>query len=150
MSVAVQPGRMGRTDADGADHDEYRAVLLYHPDDTYAPAAAKAVRRRPDVGALRRDDPIARSFLDAQFETPPAAVVLVDAWDGRVSVGRPAARDLVERAGMTGVITAIAETDDARDDESDLELTASARGIVDRLFDAASDVTDDAIDGREE
>ena len=79
---------------------EYDAVLIFDGDCPFCSAAATAMRRCGDVGAVGWDDETAQSFLDAQFGEAPFALVLVDGADETVYVGRDAAEELCNRAGM--------------------------------------------------
>lgn len=78
----------------------YRGVLIYDGECPFCSAAASALRRVRDVGAVPWSDETAQSFLVAQFEEAPFALVLADADEGRVYVGRDAAREFCERAGV--------------------------------------------------
>ncbi len=79
---------------------EFDAVLVYDGDCPFCSAAATAMRRLPQVGAVAWDDDAAQSFLRAQFGAVPFALVFVDVEAERVYVGREAARELCERAGL--------------------------------------------------
>lgn len=79
---------------------ETDVVLIYDGDCPFCSAAATAMRRLDDVGAVAWDDPAAQSFLEAQFGETPFALVLVDRPAETVYVGREAARELCERAGV--------------------------------------------------
>lgn len=79
---------------------EYRGVLIYDGECPFCSAAASALRRVRDVGAVPWGDEAAQAFLVAQFEEAPFALVLADAGEERVYVGREAARELCERAGV--------------------------------------------------
>lgn len=79
---------------------EYDAVLIYDGDCPFCSAASSALRRARGVGAVAWDDPPARSFLAAQFDDVPFALVLADGEAGTVYVGRDAAEELCDRAGL--------------------------------------------------
>jgi hypothetical protein len=79
---------------------DYHGVLIYDGECPFCSAAASALRRVEDVGAIEWADDPAQSFLDAQFGETPFALVFADADAERVYVGREAARELCERAGM--------------------------------------------------
>lgn len=83
---------------------EYSAVLVFDGDCPFCSAAASALRRVRGVGAVPWGDDAAQSFLDAQFDETPFALVFVDDEEGRVYVGREAARELCERAGMPTLV----------------------------------------------
>ncbi|WP_135851261.1 DCC1-like thiol-disulfide oxidoreductase family protein [Halorussus salinus] len=79
---------------------DYHAVLVYDGECPFCSAAATALRRLDGVGAIAWDDEPARRLLEAQFGETPFALVLVDGREECVYVGREAARELCERAGM--------------------------------------------------
>lgn len=79
---------------------DYHAVLVYDGECPFCSAAATALRRVEGVGAIAWDAESAQAFLDAQFGETPFALVFADAREERVYVGRDAARELCERAGM--------------------------------------------------
>ena len=99
---------------------DYHAVLVYDGECPFCSAAASALRRLPGVGAIAWDEKSVQSFLRAQFgDTPsdssdeprltafgetPFALVLADGEEETVYVGREAARELCERAGMPVLI----------------------------------------------
>lgn len=78
----------------------FDGVLVFDGDCPFCSAAATAVRRVDGVGAVAHGDPEARRFLEAQFETAPFALVFADVRDERVYLGRDAAVELCERAGL--------------------------------------------------
>lgn len=77
---------------------EFDAVLIYDGDCPFCSAASSALRRVDDAGAVAWDHESAQRFLEAQFDDTPFALVLVDG--ERVYVGRDAAEDLCDRAGL--------------------------------------------------
>ncbi len=83
---------------------DYHAVLVFDGECPFCSAAASALRRLRGVGAVPWGDDAAQSFLDAQFGETPFALVFADTEDGRVYVGREAARELCERAGVPALI----------------------------------------------
>ncbi len=83
---------------------EYHAVLVFDGDCPFCSAAASALRRVRGVGAIPWGDDAAQSFLDAQFDETPFALVFAEREEGRVYVGRDAARELCERAGMPTLV----------------------------------------------
>jgi hypothetical protein len=83
---------------------DYHAVLVYDGECPFCPAAASALRRLDGVGAIAWDENAAQSFLEAQFGETPFALVFADSQTERVYVGRDAARELCERAGMAVLI----------------------------------------------
>lgn len=84
---------------------EYDAVVLYDADCPYCSAATKALRRTQHLGAVAWSEDAAQSFLDAQFGDTPFAIILVDSSEDRVYVGRDAARELAERAGLPNLLS---------------------------------------------
>lgn len=78
----------------------YRGVLIYDGECPFCSAAASALRRIPNVGAVPWGDEAAQTFLAAQFEETPFALVFIDADESRVYVGREAGRELCNRAGV--------------------------------------------------
>ncbi len=82
----------------------YHAVLVFDGDCPFCSAAASALRRLEGVGGIPWGDDAAQSFLDAQFGETPFALVFADREDGRVYVGREAARELCERAGLPTLV----------------------------------------------
>lgn len=82
----------------------YHAVLVFDGDCPFCSAAASALRRVRGVGAIPWDTEAAQSFLEAQFDATPFALVFADDEEGRVYVGREAARELCERAGVPTLI----------------------------------------------
>lgn len=83
---------------------EFSGVLIYDGDCPLCSAAASALRRLPDVGSVAWESDAAGAFLDAQFGDRPFALVFVDGADGTVYVGREAARELCERAGVPALV----------------------------------------------
>lgn len=83
----------------------YRGVLIYDGDCPFCSAASSALRRVRDVGIVAWDHEAAQAFLDAQFGAVPFALVFVDRADERVYVGREAARELCERAGLPVLVS---------------------------------------------
>lgn len=77
-----------------------RRVLVFDGDCPFCSAAASAMRRLDDVGAVPWEDEAAQRFLEAQFDDTPFVLAFVDGVAGRVWVGREAARELCERAGV--------------------------------------------------
>ncbi|WP_440006466.1 DCC1-like thiol-disulfide oxidoreductase family protein [Halomicrococcus sp. SG-WS-1] len=83
---------------------DYDAVLVFDGDCPFCSAAASALRRLRDVGAISWEDDAAQTFLRAQFGETPFALVLADRRTGTVYVGREAARELCDRAGMPTLV----------------------------------------------
>lgn len=83
---------------------ETRAVLIYDGECPYCSVAAVAVRRLEDVAVVSWYDDAAQTFLAAQFEEVPFAMVLADAARERVYAGRSAARELADRAGTPELV----------------------------------------------
>ena len=83
---------------------DYDAVLVFDGDCPFCSAAASALRRLRDVGAISWEDDAAQSFLEAQFGGTPFALVLADRRTETVYVGREAARELCDRAGMPTLV----------------------------------------------
>ncbi|WP_135830448.1 DCC1-like thiol-disulfide oxidoreductase family protein [Halorussus halobius] len=83
---------------------EYHGVLVYDGECPFCSAAATALRRVQGVGAIAWGDDSAQSFLAAQFGEPPFALVFADSREQRVYIGREAARELCERAGLPVLI----------------------------------------------
>ena len=83
----------------------FYGVLVHDGECPFCSAAATALRRIPGVGAVSHYDDAARRFLDAQFEDVPFALVFADVEEGRVYVGREAARELCERAGLPVLVS---------------------------------------------
>jgi predicted DCC family thiol-disulfide oxidoreductase YuxK len=79
---------------------EFDSVLVYDGDCPFCSAAATALRQLPAIGAIAWSDEAAQAFLRAQFDGTPFALVLVDPAEGNVYLGREAAREVAERAGM--------------------------------------------------
>ncbi|MCL7417028.1 MAG: DUF393 domain-containing protein [Halalkalicoccus sp.] len=86
------------------DDREYHSVLIYDGECPLCSAAATAMRRLPGVGAVSWYDDPAQTFLAAQFEEVPFALVFVDSREERVYAGRAAASELCERAGLPVLI----------------------------------------------
>jgi hypothetical protein len=61
-----------------SDGPAYRGVLIYDGERPSCSAAASALRRVGNIGAIPRYDGPARAFLEAQFEDGPFALVFVD------------------------------------------------------------------------
>ncbi|AFK19496.1 DUF393 domain-containing protein [Haloferax mediterranei ATCC 33500] len=80
------------------------AVLIYDGECPYCSVAATALKRLDDVEAISWYDDAAQTFLAAQFEEVPFAMVLADNNEGRVYAGRAAAKELTDRAGMPGLL----------------------------------------------
>ena len=85
--------------------EEYHGVLIYDGECPLCSAAATALRRVRGVGAVSWYEPEAQSFLEAQFDEVPFAIVLADAKEGAVYTGRAAARELCERAGLPVLVS---------------------------------------------
>jgi len=83
---------------------DYRAVLIYDGDCPFCSAASSALRRLEAVGVVPWQDEAAQTFLDAQFGDAPFALVFVDPNEGTVYVGREAARELSDRAGLPALV----------------------------------------------
>ena len=83
---------------------DYDAVLLYDGDCPFCSAASSALRHLHDVGVVAWEDEAAQSFLEAQFGEVPFALVLADVRAEKLWIGREAARELCERAGMPTLI----------------------------------------------
>jgi predicted DCC family thiol-disulfide oxidoreductase YuxK len=79
---------------------DYHGVLVYDGECPFCSAAASALRRVEGVGAIEWEDDPAQAFLEAQFGETPFALVFADRREERVYVGREAARELCDRAGM--------------------------------------------------
>jgi len=79
---------------------EYDGVLIYDGDCPFCSAASSALRRADNVGAVAHGDDAATAFLDAQFDDAPFALVFADRQTECVYVGRDAARELCDRAGV--------------------------------------------------
>lgn len=83
---------------------EYDGVLVFDGDCPFCSAAASALRHVEGVGAVAHGDPGSAAFLRAQFDDTPFALVLADYADETVYVGRDAASELCERAGMPTLV----------------------------------------------
>ncbi|WP_158056871.1 DCC1-like thiol-disulfide oxidoreductase family protein [Halorussus halophilus] len=83
---------------------DYHAVLVYDGECPFCSAAASALRRLKGIGAIAWEDESAQNFLRAQFGETPFAMVFVDRDEQQVWVGREAARELCERAGMPTLV----------------------------------------------
>jgi len=83
---------------------EYRGVLIFDGDCPFCSAAASALRRLDDVAAVEWDHEASQAFLEAQFGETPFALVLVDRAAETVWVGREAARELCDRAGVPTLV----------------------------------------------
>lgn len=83
---------------------DYHAVLVYDGECPFCSAAASALRRLEGVGAIAWGDDAAQSFLAAQFGETPFALVFADSEAECVYLGREAARELCERAGLPVLI----------------------------------------------
>ncbi|MFC4450159.1 DCC1-like thiol-disulfide oxidoreductase family protein [Halorussus aquaticus] len=83
---------------------DYHGVLVYDGECPFCSAAASALRRVEGVGAIAWEDDPAQTFLEAQFGETPFALVFADRSEETVYVGREAARELCERAGMPVLI----------------------------------------------
>lgn len=79
---------------------DYYGVLIYDGECPFCSAAASALRRVEEVGAIEWADGPAQTFLEAQFGETPFALVFADSHEEHVYVGREAARELCDRAGM--------------------------------------------------
>lgn len=80
--------------------DRFTSVLVFDGDCPFCSAAATALRRVDDVGALKWDHEAARTLLEAQFGDPPFALFLVDRDRRAIWAGEAAASELCDRAGM--------------------------------------------------
>jgi len=82
----------------------FSSVLIYDGECPYCSVAAKALEQVDDIGAISWYDESAQSFLTAQFDEPPFAMVLVDRPTKRVYAGRAAAEELAGRAGLPDLV----------------------------------------------
>lgn len=98
----TKAGALDRTGADSPDRpeDRPRSVLVYDGDCPFCSAASSALRRVDDAGVVPWKDEAAQAFLDAQFGETPFVLAFVDVDAEHVWVGREAARELCERAGL--------------------------------------------------
>lgn len=78
----------------------FDGVLVYDGDCPFCSAAATALRRIDSVGAVAYSHAEVRAFLAAQFDDEPFALVFADYAGSTVYVGRDAAGELCERAGL--------------------------------------------------
>jgi len=83
---------------------QFDSVLIYDGECPYCSVAAQALGRVKNIGALSWYDESAQSFLRAQFDATPFAMVLVDADEQQVYAGRAAAEELTQRAGMPELV----------------------------------------------
>ena len=81
-----------------------RTVLVFDGDCPFCSAAASALRRTRDVGVVAWSDEAAQSLLAAQFGEVPFALALADGDEEVVYVGRDAAGELCERAGLPTLV----------------------------------------------
>lgn len=102
------------------------AVLIYDGECPYCSLAATALKRLDDVEALSWYDDAAQTFLAAQFEDVPFAMVLADRSEERVYAGRAAAKELADRAGMPGLVGSLVR--DNYDSIARVVGVASGRG----------------------
>ena len=86
---------------------EFESVLVYDGDCPFCSAAATALRQSPEIGAVAWNDDAAQAFLRAQFDETPFALVLADPAEGKAYLGREAAREVAERAGMPVLVSDI-------------------------------------------
>jgi hypothetical protein len=82
-------------------------MLIYDGECPYCSLAAKALERIDTVGALSWYDSAAQQFLDAQFDTTPFAMFLVDIEEKQVYAGRSAAEELAKRAGTPHLVSSL-------------------------------------------
>jgi Uncharacterized protein conserved in bacteria len=86
---------------------QFESVLIYDGECPYCSVAARALEQLEDVGAISWYDESAQSFLRAQFDATPFAMVLADADEGQVYAGQSAAEELTRRAGMPELVGAL-------------------------------------------
>lgn len=82
----------------------FDAVLIYDGECPFCSIAATAIRQLDGIGIVAWDDEAAQAFLVKQFDAIPFALVLIDRDEQRVYVGRDAATELAQRAGMPGLV----------------------------------------------
>lgn len=87
--------------------DDRSSVLIYDGDCPYCSVASAALRRLDDVGAVSWGDEAAQTFLRAQFDATPFAMVLVEPDRDTVRGGRSAAQRLCDRAGTPELVGAL-------------------------------------------
>lgn len=132
---------------------EPHGVLVYDGECPSCSAASTALRRLPGIGAISYHEEPAQRFLAAQFGDAPFALVFVDVNEERVYVGREAARELCDRAGLpvlvadivgeryetvADAVRAVSGVDREPDPYHDVvPLAAAAREAFDDLADAA-------------
>lgn len=97
--MAELVGECGRM-TDNQRNRPTQSVLIFDGDCPFCSAAASALRRVDAAGAVPWSDESAQTFLAAQFDNAPFVLAYVDPDEGRVWVGREAARELCERAGL--------------------------------------------------
>lgn len=85
----------------------YTSVLIYDGECPYCSIAARALQAVDDLGAISWYDDAAQSFLEAQFDATPFAMVLVDTKTDTVYAGRAAAEELADRAKMPGIVSSL-------------------------------------------
>lgn len=85
-------------------------VLIHDGECPFCSAAATALRRLPSVGTIEWDNEAAQAFLGAQFGDPPFAVVFVDAASEQVYIGRKAAVELCDRAGVPALVQDVVDS----------------------------------------
>jgi len=83
---------------------QFESVLIYDGECPYCSVAARALERVQDVGAISWYEESAQSFLRAQFDATPFAMVLVDSAEETVYAGESAAEELTRRAGLPGLV----------------------------------------------
>ena len=83
---------------------QFESVLIYDGECPYCSVAATALERVDDIGAISWYDGAAQTFLEAQFDATPFAMVLADAGAETVYAGRAAAEELARRAGMPELV----------------------------------------------
>lgn len=104
----------------------FTSVLIYDGECPYCSIAAKALEAVDELGAISWYDDAAQTFLQAQFDATPFAMVLVDTRTNTVYAGRAAAEELADRAGMPGIVQSLVR--DNYDRIAAVVGTASGRG----------------------
>ncbi len=113
------------------------AVMIFDGECPFCSAAATALRRLDTVGVVPWEDEAAQSFLDAQFGEVPFLLALVDPAEDTIYLGRTAARELCERAGLPEIVGSLVR-DNYETVADAVQRTATSEATLDRYHGTVS------------
>jgi predicted DCC family thiol-disulfide oxidoreductase YuxK len=104
-------------------------VLIFDAECPYCTVAASTLRTIDNLQLIGWDDPVAQRFLEAQFDDVPFAMVLIEADQGQLHLGRAAAARLAMRAGSPALMGTLVRTQYDRIAETVSRLSGRSRPV---------------------